>query len=103
MKRYEGLFILKPAGGDEGVGEAIDRISAAITGQGGAIETVQKMDKRAFTRVTDKSVVSGFYVNIIFSAEPSAIEPLRSQFQKSEDVWRVLFTKAPRTAAVVNA
>ena len=103
MKRYEGLFILKLAGGDESVGESIDRISAAISGQGGAIETVQKMDKRAFTRVTDKSVVSGFYVNVIFTAAPSAIDALRLHFQKSEDVWRVLLTKAPRAAAAVNA
>ena len=66
MKRYEGLFILNTAGKEEGVKDAIDKLSAEINASGGRVETVQKMDKRNFVRVADKKHSSGFYVNIIF-------------------------------------
>ena len=51
MKRYEGLFILNLAGREEGVKDALDKISAEIESAGGKVETVQKMDKKNFARV----------------------------------------------------
>lgn len=48
MKRYEGLFILNTAGKEEGIKEAIDKLSAEITAAGGTVETVQKMDRKSF-------------------------------------------------------
>ena len=95
MKRYEGLFILNTAGKEEGLKDTIDKISAEITTAGGKVETVQKMDKRNFSRVADKKYSSGYYVNVIFSSEPSLIAQLRSRFTLNEEVFRVLFTTAP--------
>ena len=95
MKKYEGLFILNTAGKEEGIKEIIDRISAEITTSGGKVETVQKMDKRPFARVANKRHSSGFYVNVIFESEPSAIAPLRARFALNEEVFRVAITTAP--------
>jgi len=103
VTKYEGLFILNLAGSEEGVKDAIDRISKVMGEHGARIETVQKMDKRPFTRVTNKAVPAGFYVNVIFDAEPSNVDQLRVRFLHDEEVWRVLFTKAPKTAAPVAA
>ncbi len=101
MKKYEGLFILNTAGREEGVKEAIDKVSKEITNAGGKIEAVQKMDKRAFSRVADKRHSSGFYANIVFEAPPAAIAPLRAKFGLIEEVFRVSFTDAPAIAAAV--
>jgi small subunit ribosomal protein S6 len=95
VKRYEGLFILNVAGKEEGIQDALDKISAEIQSSGGKVETVQKMDKRNFTRVADKKQSSGYYANVIFTSEPSTISQLRTKFALSEDVFRVLFTNAP--------
>ena len=95
MKRYEGLFILETAAKEEGIKDAIDKISAEITTLGGKVETVQKMDKRPFTRVADKKFTSGFYVNIIFESLPTAIVTLHSKFALKEDVFRALISTAP--------
>lgn len=95
MKRYEGLFILNITGKEEGIKDVIDAISAEIVAAGGKVETVQKMDKRPFTRVADKKYTSGFYANVIFEAEPAAIAPLRNKLGMNGDVFRVLFTEAP--------
>ena len=95
MKKYEGLFILNTAGKEEGIKDVIDKISAEITSAGGKVETVQKMDKKNFSRVADKRHQSGFYVNVIFDAKPDSVAQMRSRFALNEDVFRVLFTQAP--------
>ena len=95
MKRYEGLFILNTAGKEEGLKEAIDKISAEIGAAGGSVETVQKMDRKNFSRVADKKHTGGFYVNVIFSGAPAVVAQLRSRFAMSEEVFRVVFTQAP--------
>ena len=100
MKRYEGLFILDTAGKEEGVKDIIDKISADIAAAGAKVETVQKMDKRQFTRVADKKYTSGFYVNIIFEAQPSALDAIKHRFSMNPDVFRVLFTVSPAPKAV---
>jgi ribosomal protein S6 len=95
MKRYEGLFILNTAGKEEGIPETLDKISAEINAAGGKVETVQKMDRKNFVRVSDKKHTAGFYANVIFTSPPSAIAPLRSRFAMNDDVFRVLFSESP--------
>ncbi len=95
MKRYEGLFILEPAAKEEGIKDAIDKISADITDLGGKVETVQKMDKKNFSRVANKKHSAGFYVNIIFEGQPTLLDQLKHRFAMKEDIFRVLFTNAP--------
>jgi ribosomal protein S6 len=102
VKKYEGLFILNTAAREEGVKDAIDRLSAEITSAGGRVETVQKMDKKSFVRVADKKHNAGFYVNIIFEGLPSVLPILQSRFALSEDVFRVLFSKAAPTKPEVK-
>ena len=95
MKKYEGLFILNTAGKEEGVKEIIDRLTADISAAGGKVETVQKMDKRNFTRVADKKHSAGFFVNVIFESEPAMVNQLKHRFAMNQEVFRVLFTSAP--------
>lgn len=95
MKRYEGLFILNTSGKEEGVKDALDRISAEITSVGGKIETIQKMDRKQFTRVADKKHASGFYANVIFSGTPASVAQLQNKFVLNDEVFRVMFTQAP--------
>lgn len=99
MKRYEGLFILNgnlsATGKDDGVTQAVERITKDIEAAGGKVEGTQKMDKRPFSRVADKKNSAGHYVNIIFQSPGGALVPLQQKFSLNEDVFRVLFTIAP--------
>ncbi len=95
MKRYEGLFILNTAGKEDGIKDALDKISADIAAAGGKVETVQKMDRKTYARVADKKHTSGYYANVIFNAAPAAIAALRSKFALNEEVFRVIFTDSP--------
>ena len=100
MKKYEGLFILNTAGKEEGIKEMTDRISAEISGVGGKVETVQKMEKRAFSRIANKRFNSGYYVNFVFEVDPSQLAQLKHRFDLNDEVFRVLFTLAPEKMPV---
>ena len=95
MKRYEGLFILDTSGKEEGLKDTVDKISSEITSAGGKVETVQKMDKRNFSRVANKKHNAGQYVNVIFESEPSVLDQLKHRFAMNNEVFRVMFTTAP--------
>jgi ribosomal protein S6 len=99
VKKYEGLFILNTAGKEEGIKEMIDRLTAEINSVGGRVETVQRMEKRPFTRVANKRFNSGFFVNFIFDIEPSSLPQLKHRFDLNDEVFRVLFTTAPEPKA----
>ena len=103
MKRYEGLFILKHTTKEESIKDIIDKISSEIVAAGGKVETVQKMDKRNFTRVADKRNPSGYYVNFIFEAPSTTVAQLRTRLAMNDDVFRTLFTVAPPQAEVAPA
>ena len=99
MKRYEGLFILNTSGKEEGVKDALDKISAEIVTAGGKVETVQKMERKAFARVADKKHSAGFYANVIFTGTPTIIAQLRTKLALNEEVFRVLFSQSPEPKA----
>ncbi len=99
MKRYEGLFILNTAELEEGVNQAIEKIKSEINLLGGRIETVQKMDRRPFSRVANKRHTSGFYVNIIFDATTEAVEKLKTHFKLNEEVFRLSVSALRQPAA----
>lgn len=95
MKKYEGLFILNLTGREDSVKDVIDRLTSELTAAGCQVETVQKMDRRPFARVSNKKVAAGHYVNFIFQAEPSVVPGLRNRFLLDEEVYRMLVTIAP--------
>ena len=90
--RYEGLLVLNVKGNEEGAKEVIERLEGEFKKDGAKIEQIQKMDRRQFTYVAG-DLDSGYYVNFIFSAEPSTIDKLRSRFQLDEDVYRQHYQK----------
>ena len=103
MKKYEGLFILNTAGKEENIKELIDKVTEEIAQSGGKVETVQKMDKRGFSRIADKKYTAGFYVNIIFESAPGNLAALRSRLALNDDVFRVLFSEASERREEVPA
>lgn len=97
-RKYEGLFILDIAGKEESIKDIIDKVTNELTAGGGKIETVQKMEKKTFARVSDKKYTSGFYLNVIFEAEPGKVAALKSRFTLNPDVFRVTFNHASENA-----
>ena len=64
--RYEGLLVLNVKGNEEGTKEIIERLEKDFTKEGAQVETVQRLDRRAFSYAAGE-LDSGYFVNFIFS------------------------------------
>ena len=87
MKTYEGLFIVDTAGKEEVSKELVDKIEKTIQHAGGRVDKVQRMGIRPFARDTRKRS-SGYYVNFIFDAPPTAITELDAKLHLEPEVFR---------------
>lgn len=90
--RYEGLLVLNIKGNEDGAKEVIERLEGDFKKEGARVESVQKMDRRQFTYVAGP-LESGYFVNFIFSAEPTVIDKLRTRFKLDEQVYRQHYQK----------
>lgn len=91
-RKYEGLFILNTAGKEEGAKELVEKVEKEIQNADGKINKVERMDKRPFARMPG-SLDSGYYVNIVFSLDPTKLPALTNKFKLDEDVYRVMFLR----------
>src|SRR5919197_1298068 len=85
--RYEALLVLNAQGREDTVKEIIDRLESDFQQEGAQIEQVQKMDKRPFSYMAGP-LNAGYYVNIVFNAEPQSVAKLRSKFRLDPEIYR---------------
>ncbi len=90
--RYEGLLVLNIKGNEDGAKETIERLEGAFKKEGAQIETIQRLDRRHFSYVRGE-LDSGYYVNFIFAAAPTAIAKLQAKFNLDESIYRQNYKK----------
>jgi small subunit ribosomal protein S6 len=93
-RRYEALLVLNAQGKEDTVRDIIDRVESEFQKEGAQIEQVQKMDKRQFSYVTGPPE-SGYYVNLVFNADPQLIGKLRAKFELDPEVYRQNYQRLP--------
>jgi len=86
-RRYEALLALNAQGKEDTIREIIDRLESEFQKEGAQIEQVQKMDRRQFSYVAGP-LDSGYYVNLVFNADPGVIAKLRAKFKLDPEVYR---------------
>jgi small subunit ribosomal protein S6 len=97
MNNYEALYILDTRGKDDSVQEILDRIETEIRATGGAIQGVQRMDKRKFER-GQHGIDTGFFVNIRFAAPTEAIAKLREKFNLNREIFRQMYLRVGKVS-----
>src|SRR5882757_4567488 len=90
--RYEGLLVLNVKGTEDSAKEVIERLEGEFKKDGARVEQVQKMDRRQFSYNAGK-LDAGYFVNFVFSAEPTTIDKLRARFSLDEEVYRQHYQK----------
>ena len=90
--RYEGLLVLDTQGKEDTVKDTIERLEKEFEKEGAAIEHVQKMEKREFSYAAG-ALTSGYFVNFVFSAEPTVIDKLHAKFKLDPEVYRQNYQK----------
>lgn len=97
--RYEALLVLNTKGTEESAKEIIERLEGEFKKEGAEIEQVQRMEKREFSYVAG-DLSSGYYVNFIFTGEPTLPGKLQTKFKLDEEVYRQHYQKlAPKKVA----
>ena len=92
MKRYDGLFIIDTAGQADSVDEHITKLNGLISEAGGKVTNEQKIGRRGFVRIANKRHKGGFYINLQFEMEGSALEGLRKELAKRPEFFRAQIT-----------
>ena len=93
-KKYEALLVLNTKGNEEGANKIIDRLEGEFKKEGADIEQVQRLDRKHFSYVAGP-LDSGYFVNIIFQAEPQLIDKLKTKFKLDADIYRAHYQKIP--------
>jgi len=93
-RHYEALLVLNAQGKEDTVRDIIDRLESDFQKEGAQIEQVQKMDKRQFSYMAGP-LESGYYVNLVFSADPHLIGKLRAKFKLDPEVYRQNYQRLP--------
>jgi len=92
MNTYELVYIIQPNLDDEGVKAVDDRISQAINGEDGTIESNDYWGKRRLAYPI-KGHFEGHYILHNLSMPPTAVQNVERQLRLSEDVLRFLVVR----------
>jgi small subunit ribosomal protein S6 len=91
VNQYEGMFLLGPSGAD--AEKAVGIAKAMVEKHGGTLQVIKKWDERKLAFEIKKQK-RGTYVIAFFTAPSTSITPLEREVKLSEEVLRVLITRA---------
>ena len=89
MRKYEGMFILKPDMNSDDLKKAEASIEEAITKHKGRVERLDKWARRRLA-FSIKKYLEGEYYLCVFEADPAAIPSLKEAYRLNDNVLRVL-------------
>ena len=87
MKKYEGLFILKPNLSDEEYGKLTAAVVEVITKNGGKVDGKEEMGTKDLAYPIKKEK-KGRYFLVYFTAEPNTISAIEKAYKLNESVLR---------------
>jgi small subunit ribosomal protein S6 len=87
MKKYEGLFILKPNLTEEESGKLSAAVAEVITKNGGKIDRKEDMGLRDLAYQIKKEK-KGRYLLVYFTADPQAISAMEKAYKLNESILR---------------
>jgi small subunit ribosomal protein S6 len=98
--RYEALLALDTRGKEETAKDIIERLEKVFTAEGCSLEQTQRLERRELAYEHDH-MKHAYFVNLVFAAEPSVIDQLRTKLKLDEEVSLVQFIRLPagKTAA----
>lgn len=92
---YEGMFILSSALSEEALKKTLKRVESEITSRGGAIEKIHDMGRKRLAYEIGKHR-EGHYFLIYFTAPPSAIVEMKSEYRLVEEIVRNMILRTEK-------
>ena len=91
MKRYEGMFIVKPDMSKDDLDKTVSSIQDIIAKNGGKVDNFQKWARRQLA-YSVKKYREGEYYLVDFQAEPKSIITMENAYRLNESILRTLIT-----------
>lgn len=95
MRKYEGMFIIKPDMNKEELEKTVGSIEGTVTKNGGRIEKCEKWARRRLG-YSIKKYIEGEYYLCEFEADPKGISAMENSYRLNENILRVLITVRER-------
>jgi small subunit ribosomal protein S6 len=93
MKRkYEAMIVLDLKGKEESVEQLVNGISREMEKSGVKLEQVDQIGKRKFP-FNPRHVEAGYFVNMQFEAESTAVDAVRAKLKLNENVYQQYYQR----------
>jgi ribosomal protein S6 len=85
MKRkYEGVYILKMQGQEEGVEEMVSTITKELESSGATLEQIDRLGRKEFAHTNHAKQNHGYYVQFHFEAEPTSLGEVEAKLKLND-------------------
>ncbi len=91
-RKYEGIIVLNTKGSDGGVDELVTAVSKEMINEGASVSETLDLGRRKFA-YNAQHLESGHYIQYHFSAEPSAIDKIKSRLKLNQHVFLQYYTR----------
>jgi len=87
MKRkYEGVYVLKMQGQEEGIEEMVSNITKELESSGAVLEQIERVGRKEFAHTNFAKQKHGYYVQFQFEAEPSVVDGVETRLKLNDQV-----------------
>ena len=87
MKRkYEGVYVLKLQGQEEGIEEMIATISKELESNGAKLEQIDRLGRKEFANTNYAKQSHGYYVQFHFVAAPKVVDDVETKLKLDQNV-----------------
>jgi small subunit ribosomal protein S6 len=91
-RKYEGIIVLNTKGSDGGVDELVATVSKEMINEGASVSETLDLGRRKFA-YNAQHLESGHYIQYNFSAEPSAIDKIKSRLKLNQHVFLQYYSR----------
>ena len=101
MNNYETVFILNPVLSEDQAKDTVDKFVKVLTKANAEIINAENWGLKKLAYPINKKS-TGFYNLIEFTAEPSVVTTLETEYRRDESIMRFLTTVLDKHAVVYN-
>ncbi|MDD3181137.1 MAG: 30S ribosomal protein S6 [Opitutaceae bacterium] len=89
-RNYRATFILDNRGKEDSIDQIIEGVKKEIAAVKGEVSGVENLGRKDFARTPDSKMISGVYVQILFSAPAGASAHLHERLRLNDTVYRAI-------------
>jgi len=101
MKNYETVFILNPVLSEDQAKDTVEKFVKVLKKTGADVLNIEQWGLKKMAYPINKKS-TGFYNMLEFTAAPTVIDTLETEFRRDESVMRFLTTALDKHAIVYN-